>query len=54
MQTLEETDGLAMAEQTTKQHSGQHDDRRRQTQELILQAQLQDVQVRHSSTKVAC
>lgn len=47
MQTLEEADGSsAMAEQTTLQQAGQQDDRRRQTHELILQAKLQDVQVR--------
>jgi hypothetical protein len=39
-----------MAEQTTLQQAGQQDDRRRQTHELILQAKLQDVQVRGSST----
>lgn len=43
LQTLEEREALlAQAEQTTRQEAEQLEDRRRQTQQLVAQAQLQE------------
>ena len=45
LQTLSEREALlALAEQTTKQQTDQLEDRKRQTQELVVQAQLQEAQ----------
>lgn len=45
LQTLEEREAvLAQAEQTTRQEAEQLEDRRRQTQELVAQVQLQEAQ----------
>ena len=57
MQTLVEREAaFAQAEQSTRQLDGQLEERRRQTQALVLQAQLQEVQqvraqARASSTR---